>query len=377
MPRTAALAAALLTAAALAACAGAPGRNGVYRLPASYNFAFYDTHTAAARSFYAAHYAHFGVYEALLTHGEDATSEMEALRRRILAYVERPPTFEPPAEIVAPEWSKMAWETGQAMDWTHMLHSQLYDVLTDVGVTEKRAAGERAIAYYLSEPGAAFSTRGYGHRWMEGGGSWAGVFRERYPEINGILWAYHWHHAAVYEALMEEDPAARRRALDRVIAVFEDSVLADPPAVMPLTAEVAPRFSRTFPAAAQIFDNLHMMHDVVNDVMADPSLSREEKAAEIERMRRNMVYASQDAVIAPGMPMREGHAMSPGSMRVPTRLPDGSWLPQGHPEARTASMEELRQPLVPWDEETPAPGEPGHDGHRGHEGGGDHEGGSR
>jgi hypothetical protein len=119
---------------------------------------------------------------------------------------------------------------------------------------------------------------------------------------------------------------------------------------MPLTAEIAPRFSRMFPAAAHIFDNLHMMHDVSNDIMIDDRLDREQKAFEIERMRRNMMYASQGSVIAPGIPMADAahdHAMDGGSMRVPTQLPDGSWLPQGHPDARTATMDELRMPLDP------------------------------
>jgi hypothetical protein len=334
--------------AVLAGCAGTPGRDAVHRLPASYNFAFYDTYPAAARSFYAAHYAHFGVYETLLdfgADGEDTERAIKALRREVVAYVAHPPRFEPPAEIIAPDWSKMAWETGRAMDWTHMLHSQLYDILTDDRIADRRAAGERAIAYYLSEPGSAFSTRGYGHRWMEGGGAWAGAFRERYPEMNGILWAFHWHHAAIYEALMEDDPAERRRELDRVIGVFEDSVLVDPPTTMPLTAEIAPRFSRMLPAAAHIFDNLHMMHDVVNDIMAEPTSSRVEKEREIARLLDAMLYAGQDSVVAPAMPMGHGHAMSPGSMRAPTRLADGTWLPQGHPDARKASMDELMAPL--------------------------------
>ena len=204
-----------------------------------------------------------------------------------------------------------------------------------------------------------------------------GTFARTYPGLNGILWAYHWHHAAIYEALMESTPEARERELERVIRTFTDSVLVNPPETMPLTAEIAPRFSRMFPAAAQIFDNLHMMHDVANDVMVDARLSRIEKEAEIERMRLNMSYPAQGMVVAPGMPMAEmpntggmprhgrgdgrhgrgaggpgsamsdHHAMSEGGMRVPTRLPDGSWLPQGHPDARVASMEELMQPLLP------------------------------
>lgn len=342
------------------ACGVAPQRNDVYRLPAGYNMAFYDTYEAAARSFYAAHFTHFGAYEILMDPVDDMDRRMERFAERVRAYVADPPRFEPPAEVVAPTWSRMAFETGQSMDWTHMLHSQLYDILTDDRVTDKRAAGERAISYYLSEAETAFSTRGYGHRWMEGGGPWAGRFRERFPEVNGILWAYHWHHAAVYEALMEKDPDRRRAELDRVITVFEDSVLNDLPTVMPLTAEVAPRFSRTFPAAAHIFDNLHMMHDVVNDVMADDSFSNPEKQVEIERVRRLMAYAGQDTVVAPALPMHGGHEMHGAGMRVPTRLADGSWLPQGHPEAMAASMDVFARPL-------PAPGPKSDEGRGGAE----------
>ena len=328
----------------LAGC-GLPQRNGVYRLAAPYNFAFYDTHEVAAKSFHAAHFTHFGAYELLMKSRPDIVEQMSDFERRVRAYITDPPKFDPPADIVAPGWSRMAYETGQSMDWAHMLHSQLYDILTDDAVTDKRATGERAIAYYLSESDVAFSTRGYGHRWMEGGGEWAGTFREGYPGVNGILWAYHWHHAAVYEALMEPDPDLRRAEVDRVIGVFTDSVLVDTPEVMPLAAEVAPEFSRMFPAAAHIFDNLHMMHDVVNDIMAYPPYGREQKAEEIERVRQLMVYAGQDSVVAPGMPMGGGHTMSPGSMRVPTRLPSGAWLPQGHPDARMAPMQEFMQPL--------------------------------
>ena len=115
---------------------------------------------------------------------------------------------------------------------------------------------------------------------------------------------------------------------------------------MPLTAEVAPRFSAMFPAAAHIFDNLHMMHDVVNDVMADASYDRAGKEAEIERMLGLMLYAGQDTVVAPGMP-HAGHEMHGESVRVPTQLEDGSWLPQGHPDAREATAEELGRPLPP------------------------------
>ena len=341
------LAAVLLIALAETSCTGVTPRNSQFYLPGDYNFAFYDTHTRAAQSFYAAHLAHFGIYEVALTKGEGATDAFAALEARIRRSVTDPPRFEPPADLIAPTWAKMAYPTGRSMDWTHHLHSQLYDILTDPSVTEKQEAGERAMAYYLSNPDAAFSTRGYGHRWMMGGGTWAGVFARKYPDINGILWAYHWHHAAVYEALMEATPEAQARELNRVIDVFVDSVLVTPPDYMPLMAEMAPRFSKMFPAASHIFDNLHMMHDITNDIMVDEHLSRAQKEAEIDRMLRNQIYATQDFVVAPGIPAMGDHVMAPSSMRIPTQLTDGSWLPQGHPESQMVPMAQLMMPLGP------------------------------
>lgn len=323
-------------------------RNAQFRLSADYNFEFYNEYPEAARSFYAAHFAHFSVYEALLNEGPDAVNEMQRLEEQIRYYVANPPRLEPPADIIAPNWSKIAYQTGQAMDWTHMLHSQLYDILADDRIDDKKAAGERAISYYLANSGAAFSTRGYGHAFMLGGGSWAGTFARKYPAINGILWAYHWHHASVYESLMEPDLAARHQTLDQVIRVFEDSVLTNLPAYMPLTAQFAPRFAELWPAAAHIFDNLHMMHDVVNDIMADARIPAAAKDREIERMLQQMLYANQEWVIPPTLPPDANMHMPMQAMTVPTQLPSGRWLPQGHPEARMQVMEG-EMPMRPLD----------------------------
>lgn len=132
---------------------------------------------------------------------------------------------------------------------------------------------------------------------------------------------------------MEPDSAARRRELDRVLRVFHDSVLTNPPRFMPLTAEIAPTFGAMLPAAAHIFDNLHMMHDVVNDIMADERIPRTAKGREIERMLQQMLYANQDRIIAPPLPPEAHEHMPMSAMTVPTQLPNGRWLPQGHPDA--------------------------------------------
>ena len=41
---------------------------------------------------------------------------------------------------------------------------------------------------------------------------------------------------------------------------------------MPMFHEIAPTFSRRFPEAANIFDNLHMLHDNIDDVLSSPDL---------------------------------------------------------------------------------------------------------
>jgi hypothetical protein len=61
-------------------------------------------------------------------------------------------------------------------------------------------------------------------------------------------------------------------------------MLADParfPATMPMTVEVSPLFAAAHPRAAAIFDNLHMMHDIISDILASPTMSAAGKRAEI------------------------------------------------------------------------------------------------
>jgi hypothetical protein len=53
-----------------------------------------------------------------------------------------------------------------------------------------------------------------------------------------------------------------------------------------MTAAVAPRFAARFPEAAIVFDNLHSMHDVVSDILANDSVPRSRKRAEILRAAR-------------------------------------------------------------------------------------------
>ena len=113
------------------------------------------------------------------------------------------------------------------------------------------------------------------------------AFRRRYPKFNGLIWAYHWLQVGLYEPLVTaKSREARRAGVDAAVARFR-AMLADPPrsmpTIMPMTAAVAPEFSRRYPEIAIIFDNLHAMHDVISDVLADSAVPRSLKRAEILR----------------------------------------------------------------------------------------------
>jgi hypothetical protein len=115
-------------------------------------------------------------------------------------------------------------------------------------------------------------------------------FRRAYPTFNGLIWAYHWLQVGLYEPLLEgRTPAERKAGVDAAVARFW-SMLENPPtrmpAMMPMTATVAPRFSERHPRAAAIFDNLHMTHDIISDILTSDSIPREKK--------REVIYAQLD-----------------------------------------------------------------------------------
>jgi hypothetical protein len=113
------------------------------------------------------------------------------------------------------------------------------------------------------------------------GQSYSLAFRKRYPRYNGLIWSYHWLQMAVYEALLAPGTAQQRKGnVEAVVGRFWallDSAPASLPIVMPQSPEIAPVFSIRYPEAAIIFDNLHSLHDVVSDVLADPAIPRDQK----------------------------------------------------------------------------------------------------
>jgi hypothetical protein len=116
------------------------------------------------------------------------------------------------------------------------------------------------------------------------------AFRKGYPKFNGLIWAYHWLQVGLYEPLITGRNSDERQAGVRATVARFWQMLGDPPRTfphaMPMTATIAPAFTARYPEAAIIFDNLHSMHDVISDILANPSVTRDRKRAEILRAAR-------------------------------------------------------------------------------------------
>jgi hypothetical protein len=253
-------------------------------LSASHNWAFRSRFPSVDALFNAFDYGHAKLYETLW---RDPQAPREALDDRQFRFITRnllrhPPDVPLDEAAIAPEWEKLAPEVSAMFDWAHMLHRQIYDVWSDDRIADARKDTRVAavIRYYKSRRALAFSSKPKNMNLMEGQ-AYSLAFRKRFPTYNGLIWSYHWLQMTLYEALMSSRAVPQRRAnVDAVVGHFWsllDSAPANLPSVMPQSAEIAPEFSARYPDAAIIFDNLHSLHDVVSDILADPAIPRGEK----------------------------------------------------------------------------------------------------
>jgi hypothetical protein len=210
-------------------------------------------------------------------------SEFEYLTRDLLV---RPPRLGVAEEAVAPAYSRLAWRARMMFDWAHLLHRQLYDIYADERLDDSARASlvERVTDDYLANRRFAFADVPKDMALMDDQ-YYSQAFRRGYPRFNGLIWSYHWLQVGLYEPLIAgRTPAERKAGIQAAVARFWQ-MLQDPPRgmprVMPMTATIAPEFTRRHPRAAAIFDNLHMMHDIISDILASDRVPRERKRAEI------------------------------------------------------------------------------------------------
>ncbi len=252
-------------------------------LPASHNWAFKNTYPQASRLFNAFDYGHAILYETLW---RQPTAKADVLDSREFAFITtrllpRPPRVMLDESAIGPEWAKLAPEALMMFEWSHMLHRQIYDVWADdrIKPADKDAKIAAVIKYYKSRPALAFSSKPKDMDLMEGQ-PYSLAFRQRFPKFNGLIWSYHWLQMALYDAMMAGDtPQQRRDNVALVVSTFRSMTLAPAtlPSVMPMSAAIAPLFTKRYPEASIIFDNLHSLHDVVSDILANPKVPQADK----------------------------------------------------------------------------------------------------
>ena len=283
----------ILVVTALLATAGAmPGTVGAqdrrderFYYPGSFNWQFLASYPEAARLFNAFDYGHAILYQTLYRRPDTVAARAaleEAYRYLTTDLLIRPPRYAVAEEVIEPAYAKLAWRAMRMFDWAHILHRQIYDVYADERIPEaaKDSIIERLTDYYLNNREYAFAPVAKSMTLMDEQ-YYSQVFRRRYPKFNGLIWAYHWLQVGLYEPLIAgHRPEERKAGVQAAVARFWE-MLTDPPAtmprVMPMTATVAPEFTRRHPRAAAIFDNLHMMHDIVSDILASPRVPRDKK----------------------------------------------------------------------------------------------------
>lgn len=284
------LATALLLGTAAPRALAQDRRDEQFYFPGRFNWQFLARYPEAARLFNAFDYGHAVLYERLLTkHGTAQaaalTKEYAFLTSELLVH---PPRFAVAEEVIEPSYAKLAWHAKQMFDWAHVLHRQIYDAYSDERLTmaERDALIERLTDYYLSRTDYAFTTVPKSMALMDEQ-RFSKVFRRTYPEFNGLIWAYHWLQVGLYEPLIVGGTAdARKAGLQAAVARFWQ-MLENPPSgmprEMPMTSAVAPEFATRHPRAAVIFDNLHMMHDIISDILLSDTVPADQKRAEIYR----------------------------------------------------------------------------------------------
>jgi hypothetical protein len=262
----------------LAACSTLTSGRGSYAQTyyvASHNWAFRHTYPDADRLLNAFDFGHATLHASLL-HGATGEQLDGPVFSRVTGVLRAPPSVPLADEAIAPDFAKLVPEIAAIFDWAHMLHRQLYDVLSDSRIEPQAQAARvrELLVYYSSRPDLALSRHPKSMSLMDGQ-PYSLTFRRAAPRYNGLVWSYHWLQMVVYDDLLGSSArATRAAAIDAAVAHFwtmvEDAGAA--PTVMPMSAAIAPLFAERYPEAAIIFDNLHALHDVISDILSVDTL---------------------------------------------------------------------------------------------------------
>jgi hypothetical protein len=273
-------------------------RNHIFYRRGRYNFDVYNL-PKLARDLNAVAVGHAMAYEDLVT-GKAAQLETKTFER-INRVLKNPPKFMPDEAAISPTFGRRYGVLEQVFDWTHVLHGQTVDVLASKQMTEaeKDREIERLWKYYFESVPYAINPLPMNMDYLYSL-AYSQKFRNTYPKVNGLFWGYHWLQGAMYDMLYRASPEDQKAAFALLGEQYHQTELyrTDRP-FMPMFAEVSPVFSARFPHIANAFDNLHMLHDMVNDILATEWMTERQKEEQI-RLAIWMVSAEAHRGEKPG-----------------------------------------------------------------------------
>jgi hypothetical protein len=333
-------------------------RNHIYRKRGQYNDDIYNVRSLAL-DLNAVAVGHAMAYEDLVT-GKADRLETDTFNR-INWVLNNPPRFMPDEANISPTFGRKYGVLEQVFDWTHVLHAQTVDVLASTQLTdaEKDAEIECLYQFYLESVPYAVTGLPMNMGYLDEQ-PYSKAFRQKYPKVNGLFWGYHWLQGTMYDALSGKTLQEQRATYAELGKRYHEIELyrTDRP-FMPMFAEVSPRFAERFPHIANTFDNLHMLHDMVNDILASDWMSEEQKEAQIKRAIW-MVSAEAHKGMKPGDfkpdDLMHDHRFMPG-------MPGMGMMPESlmqHGEMNHNAMPTNQPQNAPDASPVPAAG---HDGH--------------
>lgn len=282
---------------ALAGCSQFEPRDKRFYYRALWNFSLREDLAELDSEFNGVDFGHSNLYEnLLLTGGQDVPAIEERARRETLAFIATKPRLNPNEEAIAPTYMKLAWRAQNTFDEAHALHRATYDIVVSDEPDKDRAI-HNVLTYY-KDSAYAITSKQLDHHRLDNL-PYSKTFRKRFPLFNATIWAYHYLQVAVYDPLQAApDLAAKTQAVRPILTAYR-RYLDQPPVhwtFMPLTAELSPQFAARYPELAHIFDNLHMLHDNISDILTSERLPTwEAKRAEIYRVVNTYYLATADA----------------------------------------------------------------------------------
>jgi hypothetical protein len=307
-------------------------RNHLFYKRGRYNFDIYRL-PRLARDLNAVSVGHALAYEDLVT-GKAAGLETRTYGR-IVRVLKNPPRFMPDEAAISPTFGRKYGVLEQVFDWTHVLHAQTVDVLAskELSQSQKDREIEKLWEFYFKSVPYAITPLPLNMDYLYSQ-PYSQAFRKTYPRVNGLFWGYHWLQGVMYDTLYRVSPEDQKLAYEIVGEQYREQELyrTDRP-FMPMFAELSPVFAERYPYIANAFDNLHMLHDMVNDILATPWMTERQREEQIKRAIW-LVSAEAHAGEKPGVTSADPahdhrHFVGmPGMGMMKGMTPELMWMPQ-------------------------------------------------